>query len=101
MQLAYKWCQRGLLYQFDTSLHVQQLDLLAGPKQPQVTSNWDKEELVNHLSDLCDSLLAEGFRWHDVQEALQARKECSPAALEVANMHPALRRAGSANGANE
>ncbi|DBA76164.1 TPA: hypothetical protein ACH3X1_009895 [Trebouxia sp. C0004] len=51
---------------------LQQLDLLVGPKHPQAISNWDKEELVSQLSDLCDSLLAEGFRWQDIQEALQA-----------------------------
>ncbi len=50
---------------------MQQLDLLVGPKPPQAISNWDKEELVSQLSDLCDSLLAEGFRWQDIQEALQ------------------------------
>ncbi len=50
---------------------MQQLDLLVGPKHPQAISNWDKEELVSQLSDLCDSLLAEGFRWQDIQEALQ------------------------------
>jgi len=50
---------------------MQQLDLLVGPKHLQAISNWDKEELVSQLSDLCDSLLAEGFRWQDIQEALQ------------------------------
>ena len=50
---------------------MQQLDLLVGPKQSAAINNWDKEELVSQLSDLCDSLLAEGFQWQDVQEALQ------------------------------
>ena len=50
---------------------VQQLNLLVGPTQPQVSSNWDKGELVSQLSDLCDTLLAESFRWQDVKEALQ------------------------------
>ena len=50
---------------------MQQLDLLAGPKQSQVTISWDKEELVGQLSDLCDSLLAEGFQWEDVQDVLK------------------------------
>ena len=50
---------------------VQQLDLLVGPTQPQVSSSWDKDELVSQLSDLCDTLLAESFRWQDIQQALQ------------------------------
>lgn len=56
-------------------LPVQQLDLLVGPKQPQVSSSWDKDELVSQLSDLCDTLLAESFRWQDVQQALQVATE--------------------------
>ena len=50
---------------------MQQLDLLVGPTQPQVNSSWDKDELVSQLSDLCDTLLAESFRWQDVQQVLQ------------------------------
>lgn len=53
---------------------MQQLDLLVGPKQPAAINNWDKEELTSQLSDLCDSLLAEGFQWQDVQEALQVTR---------------------------
>ena len=52
---------------------VQQLDLLVGLKQPQVATSWDTNELVSQLSDLCDSLLAESFRWQDVQQALQVQ----------------------------
>ncbi len=64
------------LRELSSFLHIQQLDLLVGPKQPQAASTWDKDELTSQLSDLCDSLLAEGFRWQDVQEVLQVMRKC-------------------------
>ena len=55
----------------------QELDLLTGPAQSQAPSGWDKDELVGQLSDLCEALLAESFRWEDVQTALQVQPQMS------------------------
>lgn len=52
-------------------VHLQELNLLAGSTETQAAITWDKDELVGQLSDLCEALLAEGFRWRDVQSAVQ------------------------------
>lgn len=66
---------------------MQQLDLLVSPAQPQVSNSWDKDELTSQLSDLCDTLLAESFRWHDVQQALQVCIAQQTASRKCINKH--------------
>ena len=54
--------------------------------QTQLPSNWDKDELVGQLADLCEALLAEGFRWEDVQNAVQVSTCASALALIMTRM---------------
>ena len=68
--------------------------------QTQLPSNWDKDELVGQLADLCEALLAEGFRWEDVQNAVQVSTCASALALIMTRMS-VLHSAGHPFGADE